>query len=317
MLMVSDEDVRALLTMSDCLEVLDRVFHEEAAGTVSNMSRYRVPFAGGSYEVMAAASDELGLGGLKTYVSSATAGHHMVVLLYSIETAKPVALIAANSLGAIRTGAASGIATRYMARSDASMAGVIGSGSQARTQLAAICAVRPIERARVYSPTQAHREAFAAEMSHELGIAVEAVDSAEAAVAEADVVCVITTAHEPVVDGAAFRDGTHVNAGGSASWMHRELDEAAVRRAELVVVDGLENAKIECGDLIWAAERRVFRWERAVELRDVVGGRVSGRPSRTAVTLFESQGVALEDVAAGAYVYRQALERGMGREVSI
>ena len=154
-------------------------------------------------------------------------------------------------------------------------------------------------------------------LSQELGVAVEAVDSPEAAVAEADVVCVITNAREPVVDGKAFRDGTHVNAAGSNSWMRRELDEAAVRRAELVVVDDLADAKIESGDLIWAAERRAFRWERAVELRDVVGGRVDGRPSPEALTLFESQGLALEDIAAGAHVYHQAIERGMGREVAV
>ena len=317
MLMVSDEEVRALLPMSEAVEALDRIFREAAAGTVSNMSRYRVPLTRGSHQVMAASSAELGFTGLKTYVTGGGGGSQMVVLLYSTETAQPVAFIAANSLGAIRTGAASGLATRYMARAESSTAGVIGSGSQARTQLAAICAVRPIERALVYSKTPAHRESFAAEMSRELGVAVEAVDSPEAAVAEADVVCVITNAREPVVDGAALRDGTHVNAAGSNSWTRRELDEAAVRRAGLVVVDDLADAKIECGDLIWAAERRVFRWERAVELRDVVGGRVAGRPSPEAITLFESQGLALEDVAAGAYVYHQAIERGMGREVAL
>ena len=317
MLIVSDEEVRELLPMSAALDALERIFKEAAAGTVSNMSRYRVPLIRGSHQVMAASSAELGLTGLKTYVSSGGGGSQMVVLLYSIETAQPVAFIAANSLGAIRTGAASGIATRYMARADASSAGVIGSGSQARTQLAAVCAVRPIERALVYSRTPAHRESFAKEMSQELGVAVEAVDSPDAAVAEADVVCVITNAREPVIDGAAFRDGTHVNAAGSNSWMRRELDEAAVRRAELVVVDDLADAKIECGDLIWAAERHAFRWERAVELRDVVGGRVAGRPSAEALTLFESQGLALEDVAAGAHVYHQAIERGMGREVAL
>ena len=317
MLMVNDEEVRALLPMSDCVEALDRIFRESAAGTVSNMSRYRVPLPRGSHQVMAASSAELGFTGLKTYVSSGGGGSQMVVLLYSIETAKPVAFIAANSLGAIRTGATSGVATRYMALDGASTAGVIGSGSQARTQLAAVCAVRPIECALVYSRTPAHREAFADEMSESLGIAVEAVDSAETAVADADVVCVITNAREPVVDGNAFRDGTHVNAAGSNSWMRRELDEAALRRCALVVVDDLEDAKIECGDLIWAAERRAFRWERAVELRDVVGGRVRGRPSPEATTLFESQGLALEDVAAGAHVYQQAIERGMGREVAV
>ena len=317
MLIVSDEEVRQLLPMSAALDALERIFKEAAAGTVSNMSRYRVPLIRGSHQVMAASSAELGLTGLKTYVSSGGGGSQMVVLLYSIETAQPVAFIAANSLGAIRTGAASGIATRYMARADASSAGVIGSGSQARTQLAAVCAVRPIERALVYSRTPAHRESFAKEMSQELGVAVEAVDTPEAAVGEADVVCVITNAREPVVDGKAFRDGTHINAASSNSWMRRELDEAVIRRAELVVVDDLADAKIECGDLIWAAERRAFRWERAVELRDVVGGRVAGRPSPEALTLFESQGLALEDVAAGAHVYHQAIERGMGREVAI
>ncbi|MCH8200133.1 MAG: ornithine cyclodeaminase family protein [Chloroflexi bacterium] len=317
MLIVSDEEVRELLPMSAALDALERIFKEAAAGTVSNMSRYRVPLIRGSHQVMAASSAELGLTGLKTYVSSGGGGSQMVVLLYSIETAQPVAFIAANSLGAIRTGAASGIATRYMARADASSAGVIGSGSQARTQLAAVCAVRPIERALVYSRTPAHRESFAKEMSQELGVAVEAVDSPEAAVAEADVVCVITNAREPVVDGNAFRDGTHVNAAGSNSWMRRELDETAVRRSALVVVDDLADAKIESGDLIWAAERRAFRWEQAVELRDVVGGRVDGRPSAEALTLFESQGLAIEDVAAGTHVYRAAIERGMGREVTL
>ena len=299
MLIVSDEEVRQLLPMSAALDALDRIFKEAAAGTVSNMSRYRVPLIRGSHQVMAASSAELGLTGLKTYVSSGGGGSQMVVLLYSIETAQPVAFIAANSLGAIRTGAASGIATRYMARAEASSAGVIGSGSQARTQLAAVCAVRPIERALVYSRTPEHRRSFAKEMSQELGVAVEAVDTPEAAVAEADVVCVITNAREPVVNGEAFRDGTHINAAGSNSWMRRELDEAVIRRAELVVVDDLADAKIECGDLIWAAER------------------LDGRPSPEALTLFESQGLALEDVAAGAHVYHQAIERGMGREVTV
>ena len=317
MLMVSDEEVRELLPMSDCVEVLDRVFHEAAAGTVSNMSRFRLPLPHGSQQIMAGMSSELGVTGLKTYVTGVGGRSQMIVLLYSIETAEPVALIAANSLGQIRTGATSGVATRYMARDGASTAGIIGSGHQARSQLAAVCAVRPIEQAYVYSRTAAHREAFADEMSRELDVPVIPVDSAEAAVAQADVVCVITNAREPVVDGGALREGTHVNAAGSNSWMRRELDETAVRRCALVVVDDLADAKIESGDLIWAAERRAFRWEQAVELRDVVGGRVDGRPSAEALTLFESQGLAIEDVAAGAHVYRAALERGMGREVTL
>ena len=119
MLMVSDEEVRELLPMSDCVEVLDRVFREASAGTVSNMSRYRVPLPRGSQQIMAGMSSELGVTGLKTYVTGVGGRSQMIVLLYSIETAEPIALIAANSLGQIRTGATSGVATRYMARDGA------------------------------------------------------------------------------------------------------------------------------------------------------------------------------------------------------
>jgi ornithine cyclodeaminase/alanine dehydrogenase-like protein (mu-crystallin family) len=241
----------------------------------------------------------------------------MIVLLFAFGQAEPVAFIAASALGAIRTGAASGVATRHMAREDATVVGVIGSGSQARTQLAAVCAVPSVQQVRVFSRTPENRKTFAAEMSEELGVPVVAVDSGQEATAEAGVVCVITNSREPVLEGEWLREGTHVNAAGSNSRLRRELDEEAIRRSDLVVVDELAGAKIECGELIWATERRTFRWEQAVELRDVVGGRVPGRPSPSAITLFESQGLAIEDVAAGAHVYRKAQELGVGREVAV
>ena len=309
MLMLTEDEVRALLPMDECVDVLDRLFQESAKGETSNMSRYRLPLPRGSHQVMAGSVPSMGASGLKTYASGAGGGSQMIVLLYSTETAEPIAMMAANNLGALRTGAASGVATRYMAREDASTVGVIGSGSQARTQLAAVCVARPIKQAWVYSRKPENREAFAKEMSAELGVPVTAVDSPEAAVREADVVCVITNSREPVVDGNAFRAGTHINAAGSNNWVRREIDETAIKRSSLIVVDDLADARIECGELIWAAERRAFRWEKAVELRDVVGGRVQGRPSADAITLFESQGLAIEDVAAGMHVYRKALER--------
>ncbi len=316
MLLLSEDEVRELLPMDECVNVIDRLFQESARGETSNMSRHRIPLPRGSHQVMAGTVAPIGATGLKTYVSGG-GGSHMVVLLYSTETGEPIAMMAANNLGAIRTGAATGVATRYMARADASTVGIIGSGSQARTQLAAVCVARPIKQAWVYSRKPENREAFASEMSAQLEVPVKPVESAEAAVAEAGVVCVITNSREPVVDGSVFRPGTHVNAAGSNNWMRRELDETAIKRAALVVVDDLADAKIECGELMWAAERRAFRWEKAVELRDVVGGRVPGRPSADAITLFESQGLAIEDVAAGMHVYRKALERGLGRQVSL
>ncbi len=317
MLLINEEEVRALLPMDECIDALDKLFRDAAEGTVSNMTRYRVPLPRGSHQIMAGMSSSLGATGLKTYVGGAPGGGtRMMVLLFSIETGQPLALIAANALGQVRTGAASGVATRYMAREDAATVGMIGSGTQARTQLAAVCAVRPITQVKVYSRTPANRERFAQEMGEELGVKAAAVGSAAEA-ADSDVLCVITNAREPVLAGEILRAGTHVNAAGGNSWVRREIDEEAVRRSTLVVVDDLADAKVESGDLIWAAERRAFRWELAVELRDVVGGRVNGRPAADAITLFESQGLAIEDVAAGMHVYPKAEERGVGREVDI
>lgn len=317
MLMLNEDEVRDLLPMNECVDVLDDLFKEMAAGTVSNMNRYRVPLPRGSMQVMAGMSTANGATGLKTYVTGTGAPSQMAVLLFDLATAAPIAFVAANALGAIRTGAASGVATRHMARADAKIAAIIGTGSQARTQLAAVAAARPLDRALVYSRTQEKRERFAAEMAAELGIPVEAVATAEDAVAEADIVCTITNSREPVFNGTKLKPGSHVNAAGSNGWIRREIDDETIKRSALIACDDISDAKIECGELIWAAERRIFRWETAVELRDVVGGRVAGRPTPDAITLFESQGLAVEDVAAGMHVYRKALERGIGRQVDV
>jgi alanine dehydrogenase len=316
-LMLNEDEVRDLLPMHECVDVLDDLFKEMATGAVSNMNRYRVPLPRGSMQVMAGMSSANGATGLKTYVTGTGAPSQMVVLLFDIATAAPIAFVAANALGAIRTGAASGVATRHMARANATTVAIIGTGSQARTQLAAVAAARTLDRAFVYSRTQDKRERFAAEMAAELGIVVEAVATAEDAVAGADIVCTITNSREPVFDGTKLKPGTHVNAAGSNGWIRREIDDETIKRSALIVCDDISDAQNECGELIWAAERRFFRWETAVELRDVVGGRVAGRPTADAITLFESQGLAVEDVAAAMHIYRKALERGIGRQVDV
>ena len=317
MLLINEREVRDLLPMNECVDVLDAAFAEWAAGTVSNMPRYRLPLVRGAQQVMAGMSHDAGATGLKTYVTGTQGPSSMVVLLFSADDGAPLAMLAANALGQIRTGAASGVATRHMARADAASVAVIGSGYQARTQLAAVAAVRPVERALVYSRTPERREAFAQRMSTELGIDVRPADSAHHAVAGADVVCAITNSREPVFDGDSLAPGAHVNAAGSNHWMRREIDETTIRRSAIVVVDDIEDAKLECGELIWAAERRAFRWENAVELRHVVAGRVAGRPSPEAITLFESQGLAMEDVTVGMHVYRKALAAAAGTQVHL
>jgi ornithine cyclodeaminase/alanine dehydrogenase-like protein (mu-crystallin family) len=239
----------------------------------------------------------------------------MIVMLYDYETGALLSCMEGGRLGQIRTGAASGLATKYMAKEDSATVAVIGSGFQARTQLEAVCAVRDIKGVKVFSRKEERRTAFAERSSESLKVDVKAVESAQECVEGADVVIVITSAREPALLGEWLSPGTHVNAAGGNHWMRREVDEETVLRSEVIVVDDLDQAKIECGDLMWLEPRGSFRWDMAKELQDVVAGRVNGRPSEESITLFESMGLALEDIAAAHLVYNKAKAQGIGQEL--
>ena len=315
-LFLNEQEVANLLPMDECIAALDRAFAHAGAGRVDNKARSRIRMPGGFFHFMAAADGGQGVFGYKAYPSFAgPGGAKMIVMLYDYESGQLLSCMEAGRLGQIRTGAASGLATQYMAREAASTVAVIGSGFQARTQLEAVCAVRPIREARVFSRRQERREDFARRSGERLEVEVRAVESAQECVEGADVVIAITSAREPVVLGDWLSEGSHVNAAGGNHWLRREIDEAAVTRSELIVVDDLEQAKIECGDLMWLEARGSFRWDMAHELRDVVAGRVPGRLTVDGVTLFESMGVALEDIAAADLVYRKAKEQGIGVEL--
>ena len=315
-LFLNEQEVAQLLPMDECIEALERAFAHAGAGKVDNKPRSRIRMPGGFFHFMAAADGEQGVFGYKAYPSFAgPGGAKMMMMLYDYETGQLLACMEAGRLGQIRTGAASGLATRYMARCAASTVAVIGSGFQARTQLEAVCAVRSIGEARVFSRRQERREDFAQRSSERLGVDVQPAESAQECVEGADIVIAITSAREPVVLGDWLAPGAHVNAAGGNHWLRREIDEAAVLKSELIVVDDLEQARIECGDLMWLEARGTFRWDMAHELQEVVAGRVPGRLSQEGVTLFESMGVALEDIAAADLVYRKAREQGIGQEL--
>ena len=315
-LFLNEQEVAQLLPMDECIEALERAFAHAGAGKVDNKPRSRIRMPGGFFHFMAAADGDQGVFGYKAYPSFAgPGGAKMMMMLYDYETGQLLACMEAGRLGQIRTGAASGLATRYMARCAASTVAVIGSGFQARTQLEAVCAVRSIGEARVFSRRQERREDFAKRSSERLGVDVQPVESAQECVEGADIVIAITSAREPVVLGDWLAPGAHVNAAGGNHWLRREVDEAAVLKSEQIVVDDLEQARIECGDLMWLEARGTFRWDMAHELQEVVAGRVPGRLSQEGVTLFESMGVALEDIAAADLVYRKAREQGIGQEL--
>jgi ornithine cyclodeaminase/alanine dehydrogenase-like protein (mu-crystallin family) len=312
-LLLREEEVQALLSVGDAIEALERTFRAQAEGRAVNLPRQRVRWPGGTLHVMAAGDLGSGYVGLKAY--TAVGGQtRFVVLLFHAESGELLAIIEADRLGRLRTGAATGLATRYLARPDARVVGMIGAGRQAATQLMAVCAVRPIAEARVYSPTPERRAAFAHRMRETLGIPVQAVERPEAAVEGADILITITSAREPVLRGAWLRPGVHLNAAGSNALLRRELDEEAIARADLIVIDSRAQGQIEAGDFLEPLERGRLQWERVYELRDVVAGRV-GRAHPEQITMFKSLGIALEDVAVAAVAYERARAQGAGERI--
>jgi alanine dehydrogenase len=312
-LLLREEEVQVLLSVGDAIEALERTFRAQAEGRAVNLPRQRVRWPGGTLHVMAAGDLGSGYVGLKAY--TAVGGQtRFVVLLFHAESGELLAIIEADRLGRLRTGAATGLATRYLARPDARVVGMIGAGRQAATQLMAVCAVRPIAEARVYSPTPERRAAFAHRMRETLGIPVQAVERPEAAVEGADILITITSAREPVLRGAWLRPGVHLNAAGSNALLRRELDEEAIARADLIVIDSRAQGQIEAGDFLEPLERGRLQWERVYELRDVVAGRV-GRAHPEQITLFKSLGIALEDIAVAAVAYERARAQGAGERI--
>jgi ornithine cyclodeaminase/alanine dehydrogenase-like protein (mu-crystallin family) len=240
-----------------------------------------------------------------------------VVPLFRSTTGEMAALIEADALGQIRTGAASGVATKYLANANARTAAIIGTGYQARTQLEAVAAVRRLERVRAFGRDPERRGQFCREMSARIGVPVEAANSGEEAVRGAEIVITATSATKVVLEGAWLVPGMHINAMG-ANWpQKRELDTAAVARADKIVVDSVEQAKMEAGDLIQAFGEDQSRWSTVQELSQIVAGKESGRTAAGQITLFKSNGIATWDLAAAVRVYELAVARGMGQSVPI
>ena len=316
MLFLAESDVVALLSMKEAICLLRVAFARLAAGEAQNQPRRRLTLPTGAVlHSMGGACGEYF--GTKIYSTHPRHGAHFLVILYRAEDARPLALLEANHLGQIRTGAASGLATDLMAREDAGTVGIIGSGFQARTQLEAMLAVRGVRLARVWSRTAQNRERFAREMAGRFGLPVEAVESARDAVEGMDIVVTATSAREPVMEDGWVLPGTHVNATGSNQAGRRELPGELVGRADRIAVDSMEQALMESGDLLLALNEAGWQSSRLVELKDVVSGEVPGRRTPSEITVFKSNGLGLEDVAVAGWLYEEARERGVGRELPV
>jgi alanine dehydrogenase len=315
-LFLTEADVSRLVDMRVAVEVIEEAFRRMAASEVTNVPRARSQASGFVLHSMSAGAAYLGLAGWKNYTTT-RAGARFHVGLYEQSSGRLVAIIEADRLGQLRTGAATGVAVQYMAPPEMTELGLFGTGHQAETQLAAVAAVRSLKQAFVYSRDESKREAFADRMSTVLNLDVTPVDRPQEAVEDLPLVVTATGAREPVFDGNWLSEGTLVCAVGS-NWLNKaEIDSTTVRRADIIVCDSVEACRGEAGDFVDALEKGIFDWARAINLADVVAGRATGRSRTKGVTIFKSVGLAMEDIALGGRVLQLAREQGVGVELPI
>jgi ornithine cyclodeaminase/alanine dehydrogenase-like protein (mu-crystallin family) len=311
---ISEAEVRSVLTMSMAIDAVEEISRKQASGEVIVHPRRRFELPAGSFfHYMAAADFKTGYVAMKQY-TFVRGKIRFLVPLYEVATGDLVALIEADYMGQLRTGAASGVATKHLARRDARVAAIIGTGGQAKTQLEAIAAVRKLESVRAYGRDPERRSQFAKEMTRRLGVPVTDVDSACEAVRGADIVCTATTASQPIVRGTDLGNGVHINAIGANHAHKRELDDEAVASADVIVVDSVEQSRQEAGDLIIAFKGDEVCWTGVKKLSDVVAAKTTGRTSAGEVTLFKSNGIASWDLAVAMKVYALAKEKGLGKK---
>jgi alanine dehydrogenase len=307
-LYLREADVEDLLTPADAVEAVEGCFARLARGAVENRPRARIGLDGGRLHVMGAADLELRRAGVKTYAGFAE-GTRFVVVLFAADTPDVLALIEADRLGQLRTGAASAVAARHLAKPGARTLGLIGTGWQAESQVACIRAALPaIKQVVAYSRSAERLADFCERFGCEPG-------EYNRDAAEQEIVVTITSSRDPVLRGEWLEPGALVCAAGANRIEARELDNAVLERATFVCCDSLEQARIEAGDLVEPVERGVLDWLEVHELAEVVGGETTGRQHEDDIVLFKSMGIAAEDVAVAALVYDRAQERGLGVEL--
>ena len=311
-LYLTENDVAKLLTMQDAMEAVENAFRNYGNGNATIQPRQRLHMPHGTYHTMASADLETGFFGIKVYTAfRPKARFHF--LLYSAENGDLLAMIEADRLGQIRTGAAGGIAARYLAPVvNRLKVGMYGSGWQAETQLTSLAIAKSVGSVLVYSRDRAKLEFFCKRMEEQLGCEVRPASKPEEAAEGRDVVMTATSSKTPVLLGEWLSPGVHLNVMGSNLLIKREVDDETVSRSDLIVVENREQAKVEAGDLLAPFQSGSFRWENAVELGDLCTGNHPGRTTPHQITLFKSIGVALQDVAVAAAVYNKAKETGLG-----
>lgn len=311
---LNETDVRQLLTMPLALDAVEEAHSELSLARAVDVPRQRTRLPQTALHLLQGAMPGRDAIGYKAYTSNRS-GVRFLVHVFSAATGGLRVVLEADFLGMMRTGAASGVATRWLARPDAEILGVFGAGWQAEGHLEAIAAVRPLRRVKVFSRNAERLAAFCSKMAERLKIEVVPASSAEETVRGSDIVSTITTSAAPLFEAAWLSPGTHINAAGSNSLIRREVGEDVLKVCRPIVVDSVDTALKEAGDLLPAMEKGRLSERQLVELGDVIVGRYPGRSTADEITLFESQGMAVQDISLAVRLEALARERGIGVEL--
>jgi ornithine cyclodeaminase len=310
MVIVTEAQTRKLIDMERAVKLLDRMFRDRAAGKMRSVPRRRLKGSEKQLNMMAAWHQDMDLLCLRAY-----AGASNTVTLYSGRTGAIQAIVNMAYLSSLRTGAATGVAAKYLAPPGSRVIGVIGPGWQATFQVEAIAETCSIEQVVVYGRTPKRRKDFIKQMSKAIKAEWKEVESVDAAEAAADILVVATDASTPVATGAALKDETLVASIGANATVKHEVSNNLIRHMDLITTDDLAAAKADSGDLVEACQTRITRWEDIVPLEKIVAeGAPQPRPKRI---LFQSNGIADEDLAVSKYVLEQAKKRKLGKAVDL
>ncbi len=310
-LFLRDEEVNQCVDMASMLTAIESMQSHFGQGEVYNLPRRKIIAEGGQLAVMGGGLFHDGVLGVKTY-TVVRGQYSFQVSLYDADSGELLCYTQANRLGQLRTGATTGVAAKYLSNQDAATVGIIGTGYQAPTQLEAVCQVRGIKSVKAFSRDQERRKEFADKMSGALETEVSASNSGEEAVRGSDIVICIAATMEPVVSGEWLAEGALVVGAGPTTWRAREVDDAVMTRADRIVVDSLEQAPVEAGDMASAVDRGIIQWSRLQELRQVVSGNAPGRSGPNEIVYAKLMGTGVADVAAAKLAYDKATAAGVG-----
>lgn len=313
---LTDADIRASVSMGNMIHAVEEMHRHYAVGEAFNSDRRTVVLGQSQLALMGGGLVYQNLFGSKTY-TTVNGRQQYHVTLYDASTGQLLAFIHANWLGALRTGATTGVAVRHLANANADVLGMIGTGYQAQTQVMAVAQVRNLKEIKVFSRRPEPRNEFALQLSEHLGLQVTPVETSRHAVEGSSIVVCLTTTKDPVLDGTWLQDGSLLVSAGPVTLDAQEVDENAVKRADRIIVDSLEQARYEAGELVAAVAKGVVTWEQVAEMPQVLAGLTNGRRSPSDNIYVKHFGIGVVDIAAAKLAYDLALQHGIGIEVAV